>query len=316
MKNFFKYGISILIIIIIITLLCLTLFKNKDENNMLAEKVRDQLNYLDLEVIGLLNSLNNITIENYKISTKEVNLGNSNSNPSITSDGQENSDNKSENEGASGGKGSSSEASGNTNSSSTTSATTNGAEEKIKVTELISKNIIGDSKKINWQLITSRVENLYSIWSTIAIDLKELNVPMDKIDNFNVALNELTLKIKEQNKEESIQELVDMYEFILNYYNSFDNNLSTNDKRLKEIKYNIIIAYENVEIEKWDLAKTYVSEAKKKNDEILNNLEQTNEFSIKKINITLNQIQSALETKDKDIFYINYRNLIEEINLM
>lgn len=69
-------------------------------------------------------------------------------------------------------------------------------------------------------------------------------------------------------------------------------------------------------MEKWEEAKKYVEEAQKKNTEILNNLEKTNAFNIKKINIILNQIHSSLDTKDKEIFYINYRNLIEEVNLM
>lgn len=316
MKNFFKYGISILLIIVIIIVLIMTIFKNKDTNNTLAEKAREELNYLDLEIIGLLNSLNNITIENYKISTKEVNLGGSESNPSIdsSSSNEQESSNKSENGGEGGGKGNSSGSSSSDDGN--TSATTNKSAEKIKVTELLSKNIIGNSSKINWEVITSRVENLYSIWSTIAIDLEELNVEGNKINEFGVALNELTLKIKENNKEKSIHDLVNMYEKVLTFYNSFDNNLTANERRLKEIKYNIAIAYDNVETGKWEIAKTYVKEALNKNKEILNNLDQTNEFNIRKIDIILNQIQSSLNTEDKDIFYINYRNLIEEVNLM
>ena len=197
-----------------------------------------------------------------------------------------------------------------------TSPTTNESSEKINVTELLSKNIIDDDKKINWKLIKSRVENLYSIWSTISIDLAELNVSEDKINSFNTILNDVTLQIKEEKKSESIQKLVDIYGNLLDFYNNFSNDLSVNDKKIKEIKYNVIIAYENVEMDKWDDAKKYIEEAQKKNIEILSNLQKTNEFNIKKINIMLNQIQSALDTKDKEIFYINYKNLIEEINLM
>lgn len=200
--------------------------------------------------------------------------------------------------------------------SKSTSPTTDKTTEKIEVTELLTKNIISDDKKANWNLIKSRVENLYSVWSTISIDLSELNVSKDKISSFNTTLNEVTLQIKEEKKSESIEKLVNIYGNILDFYNEFDSNLSANDKRLKEIKYNIIIAYENVEIEKWNEAKKYVEESQKKNLEILNNLENTHSFNIKKINIILDQIHSSLDTKDKDIFYINYRNLIEEINLM
>jgi len=188
--------------------------------------------------------------------------------------------------------------------------------EKIEVTELLTKNIIGESKDVNWELIKSRTENLYSIWSTVSIDLAELNVSQDKINAFNTALNQVTLEIKNENKSEGIQKFVDLYGSVLDFYNSFENDMSANEKKIKEIKYNIIIAYENVEMDKWDEARSFVEEAQRKNVEILSNLEGSNEFNIKKINIILNQIYSSLDTKDKDIFYINYKNLIEEINLM
>lgn len=190
------------------------------------------------------------------------------------------------------------------------------SKESIQITELISKNIIGESKEPDWEQIISRVENLYSIWSTISIDLVELNVSEDKINKFNSNLNEITLQAKEENKTESITKLVDLYEIILELYNSFDNNMSNNEKKLKEIKYNVILAYENVETENWENATNFANKAKEINNDILTNIGDTNMYSIKKINIILDQILDSLNIKDKDIFYINYKNLIEEINLI
>ena len=92
--------------------------------------------------------------------------------------------------------------------------------------------------------------------------------------------------------------------------------MSANEKKLKEIKYNIVLTYKNVEIENWEEATNFANKAKEINTDIIANLGDTNEYSIKKINIILDQIIDSLNVKDKDIFYINYKNLIEEINLM
>lgn len=73
MKNFFK-SISVILIIFILLLTLTGCNSNNKNENILNEKVKEELTYLDLEVVSLINSLNNITIENYKISTKEVNL--------------------------------------------------------------------------------------------------------------------------------------------------------------------------------------------------------------------------------------------------
>lgn len=218
--------------------------------------------------------------------------------------------------GSSGGSGGSGSSGGSEGEGQSSSPTTKESTEKVEVTEIISKNILGEQKEPNWDLVKDRVENLYSVWSTVSIDLVQLNVPEDKVNYFNTILNELTLQVKDEKKTESIQKLVDIYGNILDFYNDFDSSLSLNEKKAKEIKYNIIIAYENVEMDKWEEAKKFVSEAQKKNSEILSNIENMNEFSIKKINIILNQLSSSLDTKDKDIFYINYRNFIQEINLL
>lgn len=221
-----------------------------------------------------------------------------------------------------GNSGSGSDEGGGANSSSgsqkeTSSSEKQGiSEDKIEITELTSKNIIGESKEPDWELIISRVENLYSIWSTISIDLAELGVSEDKINQFNSNLNEITLQAKNKKKTESINKLTDLYANVLDLYNSFDNNMSNNEKKLKEIKYNIVSAYKNVEIDNWGEASNFANKAKEVNNGIMSNLEDTNEYSIKKINIILDQIIDSLKIEDKDIFYINYKNLIEEINLM
>ena len=115
---------------------------------------------------------------------------------------------------SSGGGGSSSEE-GGSSSSGSSSEGQESSKETVEITELISKNIIGESKEPDWELIISRVENLYSIWSTISIDLAELNVPEEKINRFNSNLNDVALQAKNENKTESINKLAELYQNIL-----------------------------------------------------------------------------------------------------
>ena len=60
--------------IIMISLLILSGCSMNKNNITSNEKVKEELLYLDTEIISLINSLNNITIENYKIDTKEITL--------------------------------------------------------------------------------------------------------------------------------------------------------------------------------------------------------------------------------------------------
>lgn len=69
MKKIFKTIIIFLIVIFFLS--GCTLNQNTISLN---DKVKEELLYLDTEIISLINSLNNISIENYKIDTKEITL--------------------------------------------------------------------------------------------------------------------------------------------------------------------------------------------------------------------------------------------------
>jgi len=71
LKTYLK---NFLIIFIIFILLLVLTGCGENTSNILNEKVKEELLYLDLEIVSLINSLNNITIENYKISTQEISL--------------------------------------------------------------------------------------------------------------------------------------------------------------------------------------------------------------------------------------------------
>ena len=69
MKKIFKTIIIFLIVIFFLSGCTL------NQNTLsLNDKVKEELLYLDTEIISLINSLNNISIENYKIATKEITL--------------------------------------------------------------------------------------------------------------------------------------------------------------------------------------------------------------------------------------------------
>lgn len=69
MKKIFKTIIIFLIVIFFLSGCTL------NQNTLsLNDKVKEELLYLDTEIVSLINSLNNISIENYKIDTKEITL--------------------------------------------------------------------------------------------------------------------------------------------------------------------------------------------------------------------------------------------------
>lgn len=87
MKNL-KTALLILFAIIIVILIFLLAKNIKNNNNQSSEnnKIISEINYMDSKLTNLLNSLNNITLDNYKVSaTKTSTNDNTSSNSSNTS---------------------------------------------------------------------------------------------------------------------------------------------------------------------------------------------------------------------------------------
>lgn len=69
-----KAIITILIFILTILLL-LTGCSSKQTPEDTKEKVIQELDYLDGKIISILNKLNNISLQNYEVTSKEITMG-------------------------------------------------------------------------------------------------------------------------------------------------------------------------------------------------------------------------------------------------
>ena len=70
-KNFVHV---IILLTILITLCVLTGCKSDNEENLLNDKIESELLYLDSKILSMANTLNNISFQNNKITTKSVEI--------------------------------------------------------------------------------------------------------------------------------------------------------------------------------------------------------------------------------------------------
>ena len=190
-KNF----VHVIILLTILTTLCvLTGCKSDNEENLLNDKIESELLYLDSKILSMANTLNNISFQNNKITTKSVELEKQSSS---TTEGDEDSGGES----SSSGKGGTSDS----GTSASKGQGTGGEENSINIYE-IDKNLILNSrnKEIDWDLLKGEIENLYSTWGTISLDLKQSNVNEEDIQSFSKELDTTTKSIQENNKAKKL----------------------------------------------------------------------------------------------------------------
>ncbi len=292
-EKIIKYvAVLIVVIIIAISIFIIIKFKNnnkKDDN--LNEKTQEELKYISTKIIELMNGLNNITFSNY-ILIEEENTDNKENN---SNENNENEANKS---------GTFSDKSNNTQSSS---------ESNIKY-ELKGSNILSNNTgTINWDNEKGVIESINVKWTSLIVDLHQLNVNNDDILNFSNILNQTIVNIKQENKVNTMLDLANLYGYIPNYLKQFSND--EEKISIEYIKSNILNSYALVEQERWDEVKEHVFNSVENITNIMNsiNTEQFSQYQINRIYVMLNELYSSIDLKDKQLYYIKYRNVMEEL---
>lgn len=186
---------------------------------------------------------------------------------------------------------------------------------KITMSNAVATSILerNDTDKVNWNSIEIKVQELYSAWTSILIDLSTLNVNKENLLEFNDILDKISKSIEDKNKFETLVNSADLYNLLTKYALHFYND--TNKTSLLNTKSCILYSYAEMERENWSEAKNYISKAKNEFANVLNN--QVNNINridiINKAYILINELEEDSNNMDRKIFLINYSNLIQEL---
>lgn len=317
-EKFFKS--TILIILIIFVFFSLTgCGKKQSEEELSKQKLDQEIQYLDTKFVSLMNMLNNISFSNYKVTSEEVKEEKDESKGNSSESGQ--GDSKSSSEG-----GASSESGGESGSNSGPESQSESGEEsssrdnkeKNKIFKLTEDNILSldSNTDIGWDLIKSEIENLYSIWTTITIDMHTAGVNSNDILEFNTLLDSLAVQAKDENKQGSLDNLSKLYNLLPKYLNSYSNDEIK--KSVLNTKAHLLTAFCMVDTDKWEDMHVEILKANQEFSTIINNvnIDKNKKLNVNRAYLLLKEAQNSIETKDKDIFLIKYKNTIQELNML
>ena len=305
-----KIMISIYILILMISLCgC----NNENQENQIDKKIESEIDYLDTKIIGIMNKLNNITLENYEIKTKEIKAENGQqSNQQGGSGGDSSSGGGSEGNQSSGGE---SGGGSESNQSSSGSSSSGGKDSNtIKVMQMQPSNILVINKDdIDWTTIKSEVEVMYSTWNSILLDLYSMNIKNEDILNFGQALDNAIITVKSEDKQESLEALANLYSFLPIYIDKISVDEST--KNILKTKSNILNAYALAEQENWEEMKNQINEADTTYTKVTNDVKyiENNQEEASRVYVLIKELKNSINVQDKDIFYIKYKNLMNAI---
>ena len=310
--NFIIKAIFVIVIILAV-IFGFFVYSNANGDTKSNEKIEKEIDYLDTKIINLINKLNNINLENYKISVSTI---------------QE--EGESSGEGSSEGGGSSSEGSqgsGKQESSSKEGSSGSPGEneeeqssenkQEVTITKMERELIVNNEGEINWDLIQGETEVLYSVWATIVLDLNSIGTDSNKIVEFSNTLDETLKSVQEKDKVGASENIAKLYSFLPEFLKNTE--IEETKKNIIQTKSYILNAYSNMDAVNLDGVRTEVQNAENTFTQIVNNINKENDqrkFNINKAYILIEEIKNSLSEEKSGIFYLKYKNLIEELNTL
>lgn len=196
----------------------------------------------------------------------------------------------------------------------------NGGQNTVSTENSISSSVVEynnilneDSNDIDWNGISKIVENIYGSWTNILIDLTTMNVNKDNLLQYNTILDSIVTNIQDKDKVAALTNTADLYNLLYLYLKDFSGN--EREISLFYIRSNILYAYSLASQQNWDKMREYINIAKQEFNNVLNN--QVDNISnidvINKAYILINELEDDINNKNESIFYINYKNLMQEL---
>lgn len=246
----------------------------------------------------MLNELQNISFDIYRLSIENEEKQNS---------GKESEDSET----------SKKESSSSSSEKSSSSENTSDENKNQKKYSMEKSSVLFNSaeKQVNWDHQKVTIETLYPYWNTMMVDFNEIGVDKNDIMNFTKLLDDAITKIQEENKVDTLVILSNMYDYIPKFLEQVTQNKKY--VYILQVKAYILQVYAIVEQNKWQDMSNIIQKAIDTFLLVMNQSDEmdSNTNTLNKIYIYLNDILTAIQKENKDLFFIKYKNLVETITI-
>lgn len=277
LKNIIK-TLSIIFLVALVIISFSGCSKQKTDEEQLRDKNISEIDYLDNYIMLMLNSINDIDLKQYDAKIEKTENLNE-----ILQESEE----------------TSSEDTGN----------------NVVQYSMVPNTILNANKTINWENLKLEIENLNNTWPSIIVDLYKANVDNKKLTEFSDLINTCIGNIKNENRTETLNSLAKLYEYIP----VFLEKIASDNKQIElaKTKVEVIKAYVNIDSANWEELKTSLDRAISNFEPIVNNTsEAEKEYNIRKAYVLLQEFKNAVDTNDKDLLFMKYKNLMEELIIL
>ena len=169
-----------------------------------------------------------------------------------------------------------------------------------------------ESFYINWKKLSEQSYCIHNYWNSVILDLNYLDIDKKDLTDFSKILDELIVSIKQQDKSNTLKNLIELYNKLTIYVEKIENK---NYKEICIINYNLLCAYNILETVNWTQAHEYILIASKHIYNLVNSIEvnQYSQYNINQAYVSIKELENLINVKDMDVFYFKYNIAINNL---
>ena len=169
-----------------------------------------------------------------------------------------------------------------------------------------------DERKINWEELLNKINNLYNYWNSAILDLNNLDIDKKYLTSFGKKLDQLTLSIKYQNSKGVLNDLIELYEKLIIYIDKLDYE---NYQHVLSTKHNLLLARITAETGNWTLVHEYILKSSDNIYKVFNKIDLNvyAQYNINQAYSAIREMENLINIKDIDVFNIKFNIAIKKL---
>ena len=186
-------------------------------------------------------------------------------------------------------------------------------EEEETYTYSLEKKKVNMEREPNFENMEKIISEINVSTPTITLDLYKLGVSSENVLAFTRNLNELSINVAEKNQVEGMKKLLNMYTLISDYSQKAKMNIEY--VKALQTKQKIFEAYMLLDYNKWEQIAQKTKEASNIFGELFDeeNINKGKQDTINTVYVMLNELNTSVNLKNKQVFLEKYLKVLDEL---
>lgn len=183
----------------------------------------------------------------------------------------------------------------------------------FKIANKYAKQEYMEEDEIKWEDIKEDVQKINSSWSSLILDLTDVNVANQDILDYSTQLNNLLISVHNEDEQVMINQLNELYKKVIIFREAYLKDRNRIEKN--KVRSGVLNAFNQVNQNQWEKAKMEINKTVEDYKNLMNDIgyAEENKYNLNKIYVLLEEYRNAIGGLNYDLVRMKYIVTVENL---